>query len=97
LCYLYEIAQELKMPDSQFKKKLFHIFRSGTQNKQTSSQTKKKTFTKFPSGNLKTHSPVSQGRDDESVCAAQEFILIRKVDISDGHHTFVSLLTEVES
>jgi len=48
-------------------------------------------------GNLTACLPVSQGRDNESVGTAQEFILIRKVDISDGHHTFVSLFTEVES
>ena len=41
--------------------------------------------------------PVSQRRNDKPVGTSQEFILINKIHISNGHHTLVSLLTEVEA
>ena len=41
--------------------------------------------------------PVSQRRNDKPVGTSQEFILINKIHISYGHHTLISLLTEVEA
>lgn len=41
--------------------------------------------------------PIGQGSDDQTLCAAQELILVLKIHISDGDDAFVCVLIKVES
>ena len=42
------------------------------------------------------HWPVGERRDDQSLGAANELVLVNEVDVRDGDDAFVSFLTEVE-